>query len=99
MWTCPQCGERLEEQFRACWKCSEPRTDAAQVSDAPAAPPANPRWKLKYQIFRGTFASWDELFSKAAYFATEIGPDRVLSISHSADDSDGVVTVWYWTPE
>jgi hypothetical protein len=34
------------------------------------------------------------LFRESADFATEIGPDRVLSISHS---SDGVVTVWYWT--
>ncbi len=23
MWTCPQCGERLEEQFAgSCWKCA-----------------------------------------------------------------------------
>jgi hypothetical protein len=20
-WTCPQCGERVEPQFAACWKC------------------------------------------------------------------------------
>jgi hypothetical protein len=50
-------------------------------------------------MFRGTFATWDKLFAEAAHFATEIGPERVLSISHSEDKSDGVVTVWYWTTE
>jgi len=50
-------------------------------------------------MFRGTLATWDELFTRAAYFATEIGPERVLNISHSADDGDGVVTVWYWGSE
>ena len=55
-----------------------------------------PKWKLSYRFFRGTLATWDDLFTKAAYFATEIGPERVLNISHSVDDADGVVTVWYW---
>jgi hypothetical protein len=54
------------------------------------------QWKMDFRIFRGTIASWDELFSDAAEFATELGPERVLSVSHSADHHDGVVTVWYW---
>jgi hypothetical protein len=48
------------------------------------------------KVFRGTFKSWSRLFSEASEFATEIGPERLISISHSADNSDGVVTVWYW---
>lgn len=24
-WTCPHCGERIEGQFTACWKCGTPR--------------------------------------------------------------------------
>jgi hypothetical protein len=39
--------------------------------------------------------SWDSLFAKAAEFATRIGPDRVINISHSEDMSVGVVAVWY----
>lgn len=42
------------------------------------------------------FATWDELFARAAEFATELGPGRLISISHSEDKDDGVVTVWYW---
>lgn len=26
-WTCPGCGEYLEGQFGACWKCGRSRTD------------------------------------------------------------------------
>jgi len=52
---------------------------------------------MSYKVFRGTLASWQDLFDKASDFATRLGPDRVVSISHSADHSDGVVTVWFWS--
>jgi hypothetical protein len=22
MWTCPTCGEKIEDQFQSCWKCA-----------------------------------------------------------------------------
>jgi hypothetical protein len=47
-------------------------------------------------MFRGTLASWDQLFIDAAEFATSLGPDRLITISHSEDQQDGVVAVWYW---
>lgn len=50
----------------------------------------------KFKQFRGVLKSWERLFQEAADFATLVGQDRVISISHSADHSDGVVTVWYW---
>jgi hypothetical protein len=37
-WECPQCGERLESQFEACWKCATRRgtaADEAAYGDAP----------------------------------------------------------------
>jgi hypothetical protein len=54
------------------------------------------RNRLKFEIFRSPFSSWETLFERAAAFATSVGRDRVVSISHSSDDVDGVVTVWYW---
>ena len=27
-WTCPQCGERVEEQFTQCWKCGQTRPES-----------------------------------------------------------------------
>jgi hypothetical protein len=41
-------------------------------------------------------ATWDTLFEEASDFATGIGRERLISISHSEDHSDGVVVVWYW---
>jgi hypothetical protein len=54
---------------------------------------------VRFQIFRGTLTSWAELFQQAAEFASGLGPDRVISISHSEDANEGVVTVWYWAEE
>lgn len=97
MWTCRKCGERIEESFDSCWKCSTPRGDAPSEPDGPPAEPS--QWRLAYRIFRGTLATWDELFSQAAEFANKLGPERVVSISHSEDNNDGVVAVWYWTTD
>ena len=55
--------------------------------------------KVKFEMFRGTFTSWGTLFTEASEFATKIGKDRVINISHSDSHSHGVVTVWYWSEE
>ncbi len=52
--------------------------------------------KVKFQVFRGIFSSWETLFKQAAEFATKIGKDKLINISHSEDQVQGVVTVWYW---
>ena len=52
--------------------------------------------RVQYKVFRGVLASWEQLFANAARFASDVGPDRLISISHSSDHNDGVVTVWYW---
>jgi hypothetical protein len=51
---------------------------------------------VRFKVFRSTFDSWKKLFREAAAFATEIGRENLISIGHSADHSEGVVTVWYW---
>ena len=51
---------------------------------------------VKYKVFRGRLASWETLFKEASEFATSVGRDRMINISHSCDHRDGVVTVWYW---
>jgi hypothetical protein len=95
MWTCTKCGEETEEHFDSCWKCFAPR---GVVASTPAAPETeSAKWRLEYRVFRGTFTSREELFTQAAVFANELGPERVVSTSHSEDKNDGVVAVWYWT--
>jgi hypothetical protein len=56
----------------------------------------SPRPIVRFEVFRGTFASWNQLFEQAAEFASHIGRERLISISHSEDKDDGVVAVWYW---
>ena len=53
--------------------------------------------KVSFEVFRGTLASWATLFTEAADFASQLGSERLISISHSADGGSGVVTVWYWS--
>jgi uncharacterized glyoxalase superfamily protein PhnB len=52
--------------------------------------------EVKFEEFRGIMATWTDLFSQAAAFASGIGPDRLIGISHSEDQQDGVIAVWYW---
>jgi hypothetical protein len=52
--------------------------------------------EVRFEVFRGVWASWNDLFQQAAEFATQIGRERLISISHSCDNNEGVVTVWYW---
>lgn len=56
----------------------------------------DPKRIVRYEIFRGAFSRWETVFAKAAEFANHIGPDRLISISHSQDE---VVAVWYWSDE
>jgi hypothetical protein len=102
-WTCSKCGEKIEAQFDSCWKCLTPRQSVPPPLGQPAEPPhgagAVGTWRVEYRMFRGTFETWEKLFELAASFATEIGRERLIGISHSEDDDDGVVSVWYWTQE
>jgi hypothetical protein len=52
--------------------------------------------RVKFEVIRGSLSSWQSLFEEAAKFASRFNPNEVISISHSCDHSEGVVTVWYW---
>ncbi len=41
MWTCPKCGEQLEDQFDSCWKCALP---GQQVGGMFQGSPLQLRW-------------------------------------------------------
>ena len=80
--------------------CETPATDRSSVFVGSHASvtsgPAATGLRVTFKHFRSTFESWAELSRQAADFATEIGPERLISISHSEDGNDGVVIVWYW---
>jgi hypothetical protein len=101
MWICPKCGEQHEDQYDSCWKCARAKPEFAEpgISVPPpmAESPVSPaRTRVAFKTFRGTMPTFNQLFSEAAAFATDIGPERLITISHSEDNNDGVVAVWYW---
>ncbi len=55
--------------------------------------------RVRFRVFRGAWATWEMLFEEAATFASQVGPRRLISIAHSEDQNEGVVTVWYWDAE
>jgi hypothetical protein len=52
---------------------------------------------VRFEMFKSHLQSWETMFSEAAAFASGLGPERLISISHSEDQGKGVVTVWYWS--
>jgi hypothetical protein len=52
--------------------------------------------RVYFEVFRSRMSSWQELFQKAADFGSQVGPARLIGFSHSEDQNDGVITVWYW---
>lgn len=52
---------------------------------------------VKYRTFKGAFKSWETLLAEASAFASELDPDKLISISQSSALGDWtMVTVWYW---
>ena len=84
---CRECGNGLPAEFR-------PKAGV----EAPAERPAGSGGpQVRFRHFGSSFQSWDGLFAEAAAFATQVGRERLISISHSEDKAKGVVTVWYWS--
>ena len=60
--------------------------------------------RVTYKHFESASKSWEIMFAEAAAFATKVGRDRLIGISHShggggamfGEGGSGVVTVWYW---
>jgi hypothetical protein len=52
--------------------------------------------QIKFQIFKSYTQSWENLCAEAAAFATSQGRERLINISVSEDDNQGVIVVWYW---
>jgi hypothetical protein len=90
---CPHCREPIVLRQGALLTAADAKTrDEKKSADADEAAPSLARFK----IFRSSLNTWESLFAEAAEFASRLGPERVITISHSADQGEGVVAVWYW---
>lgn len=52
--------------------------------------------QVKFQLFKSSLKSWADLCAEAAAFASEKQRDRLINISVSEDQNEGVIVVWYW---
>jgi hypothetical protein len=52
--------------------------------------------QVKFEIFKSSMKSWQNLCAEAAAFASNIGRDRLINLSVSEDHNTGVIVVWYW---
>ena len=52
--------------------------------------------EVKFRIFKSWTKSWETLCAEAAVFASEKGRERLISVSLSEDQHEGVIVVWYW---
>lgn len=50
---------------------------------------------VTFKMFRGMSKSWTSLFREACDFASLLEDGKLISISHSSEHGEGVVTVWY----
>jgi hypothetical protein len=55
--------------------------------------------RVTFKAFDSKMASREKLFRAAAEYASQIGPDRLITMSHSEDRDNIVITIWYWTDE
>jgi len=51
---------------------------------------------VKYEYRESDSESWQTMLSHAKDRANQVGPYRLISISHLVESDNGVVAVWYW---
>ena len=51
--------------------------------------------QVSFQVFKSSTKSWTDLCGEAAAFASEKGKERLINISVSEDQNEGVIVVWY----
>lgn len=55
--------------------------------------------QARFRIFKSHTSPWPKIFATATAFATTLGPERLIGISHSHEQNLGMVAVWYWALE
>jgi hypothetical protein len=52
--------------------------------------------RVRFKTFESQFATRQKILQMAADFATQLGRERLINITHSEDRDEEVVTIWYW---
>jgi hypothetical protein len=51
---------------------------------------------VKLEVFRGSRQAWNETLDEATQFVHKIESEKLIGITHSIDQTEGVVAVWHW---
>jgi hypothetical protein len=52
--------------------------------------------QVNFKVFKSWTKAWETLCAEAAAFASEKGRERLINMSVSEDQNEGVIVVWYW---
>ena len=53
--------------------------------------------RADFRMFKGgVMKPWEDLLQEATDFASRLGRERLINISHSDSQGRGIVVVWYW---
>lgn len=53
--------------------------------------------RAQFKVFRSQWETWEAACERVSEFASEVGPARLISITHSeANRLGGTLIVWYW---
>jgi hypothetical protein len=52
--------------------------------------------RVQFEVFKSSTKSWKVLAEEASQYASNIGRERLINITVSADGGQGVIMVWYW---
>jgi hypothetical protein len=55
--------------------------------------------QVQFKTFESQFLTRQKMLQKAAEFATQMGPERLINVTHSEDHHESLITVWYWEGE
>ena len=55
--------------------------------------------RVQFKTFESQFLTRQKMLQKAAEFATQMGPERLINVTHSEDNHESFITVWYWEGE
>lgn len=55
--------------------------------------------RMTFKSFDSKMASRDKLFKAAVEFANKLDRKDLITVTHSEDRDNIVITIWYWTDE
>ena len=55
--------------------------------------------RITFKAFDSKMASREKLFKAAVEFANKLDPKQLITLTHSEDRDNIVITIWYWTEE